>query len=125
MKHVITSKKSYHETMVAVYDLMNKGEANHTEKELDKLEMMAVAAEQYEDTVPGLKPTKQPQTIAAMIEQKMYENKMTQASLAATLGLGKSKLSEILNGKRKPDVLFLKALYQKLNIGPAFLLDNA
>ena len=125
MKHVITSKKVYHETMVAVYDLMNKGEANLTEKELNKLEAMAKAAEEYEDNVLGLKPVKKPETIAAVIEQKMYENKMTQATLAETLGLGKSKLSEILNGKRKPDVPFLKALYKKLNIDPAFLLDHA
>ncbi len=125
MKYAITSKKSYHETMVAIYNLMNKGEAKLTEKELDKLEAMSLAAEEYEDKVLGLKPAQQPQTIAALIEQKMYENKMTQASLAALLGLGKSKLSEILNGKRKPDVPFLQALYKKLNIDPAFLLDHA
>ena len=125
MKHAITSKKAYHETMVAIYELMNKGEANLTERELNKLETMAKAAEEYEDRVLGLKPPKEPQTIAALIEQKMFENKMNQAALASTLGLGKSKLSEILNGKRKPDVPFLKALYKKLNIDPAFLLDHA
>ena len=110
--------------MVAVYDLMNKGEANLTEKELKKLESMAKAAEDYEDNVLGLKPGKEPQTLTELIEQKMYENKMNQAKLAETLGLGKSKLSEILTGKRKPDVPFLKALYKKLNIDPAFLLDH-
>lgn len=120
----IGSKKEYHQTMVAIYDLMNKGEANLTEAELDKMHAMAEAAEHYEDSVLGLRPSVQPQTIAAIIEQKMFENKWTQASLAGMLGLGKSKLSEILNGKRKPDVAFLKALYQKLNIDPAFLLDH-
>jgi HTH-type transcriptional regulator/antitoxin HigA len=124
MKHEITSKEAYHETMVAIYGLMNKGEANLTEKELSKLEAMVKAAEKYEDSVLKLKPAKQPQTIAEVIEQKMYENKMSQTALAAALGLGKSKLSEILNGKRKPDVPFLKALYKKLNIDPAFLLDH-
>ncbi len=125
MKHSITSKKAYHETMVAVYDLMNKGEANLSEKELKKLGAMTKAAEDYEDNVLGLKPGKEPQTIAEIVEQKMNENKLTQAKLAETLGLGKSKLSEILTGKRKPDIPFLKALYQKLNIDPAFLLDHA
>jgi antitoxin component HigA of HigAB toxin-antitoxin module len=104
---------------------MNKGEDKLTAGELKKLEAMAIAAEEYEDTVLGLKPYKEPQTIAAVIEQKMYENKMTQAKLAVTLGLGRSKLSEILTGKRKPDVSFLKVLCQKLNIDPAFLLDHA
>lgn len=125
MKYAITSKKAYHETMVAVYDLMNKGEANLTKTELKKLESMAKAAEAYEDEVLGLKPVKEPQSIAELIEYTMYEKKMTQAKLAETLGLGKSKLSEILTGKRKPDVTFLKALYKKMNIDPAFLLEHA
>ena len=43
----------YHETMVAIYNLMNKGEAKLTKKELDKLESMSIAAEKYEDKVLG------------------------------------------------------------------------
>jgi len=125
MKHAITSKKAYHETMVAVYELMNKGEANLTAKELKILATMAKAAEEYEDSVLGLKPVKEPQTITELLEQKMYESKMTQAKLADTLGLGKSKLSEILSGKRKPDVSFLKAVYKKLKVDPGFLLEHA
>ncbi len=124
MKYEITSRKGYHETMVSVYDLMKKGEANLTELEISELKAMANAAEYYEDNVLGLKPLLPPQSITELLEQKMYENKMSQAALAAMLGLGKSKLSEILNGKRKADVPFLKALYKKLNIDPAFLLDH-
>lgn len=125
MKHTITSKKAYHETMVAVYDLMNKGEANLTAKELKTLAAMAKAAEEYEDNVLGLKPAKEPQTLIELLEREMYERKMTQAKLADTLGLGKSKLSEILSGKRKPDVPFLKAVHKKLMVDPAFLLEHA
>jgi HTH-type transcriptional regulator / antitoxin HigA len=125
MKHAISSRKVYHETMVAVYDLMNKGEANLSAKELKTLAVMAKAAEEYEDNVLGLKPPKEPNTLTEMLEKKMYENKMTQAKLASTLGLGSSKLSEILSGKRKPDVPFLKAVYKKLNVDPAFLLEHA
>jgi HTH-type transcriptional regulator/antitoxin HigA len=125
MKHSITSKKNYHETMIAVYDLMNKGEANLSAIELTKLSEMAQATEEYEDTVLGLKPPAVPQSIVEIIELKMYEQKLTQAALASMLGLGKSKLSEILNGKRKPDLILLKALYKNLQIDPAFLLDHA
>jgi HTH-type transcriptional regulator/antitoxin HigA len=125
MIHAISSRKAYHETMVAVYDLMNKGEANLSAKELKTLAEMAKAAEEYEDNVLGLKPPKEPKTLTEMLEKKMYENKMTQAKLASTLGLGSSKLSEILSGKRKPDVPFLKAVYKKLNVDPAFLLEHA
>lgn len=35
------------------------------------------------------------------------------------------KLSQILNGKREPDVPFLKAAHQRLGIDAAFLLNHA
>ncbi|MEO6637409.1 MAG: helix-turn-helix domain-containing protein [Ginsengibacter sp.] len=125
MKHIINSKKDYHETMVAVYNLMNKGEDNLTPVELKKLQSMATAGEKYEDEVLDLKPKRKPQTIAELVELKMFENKMTQAKLAEELGLGKSKISEILAGKRKADVSFLKGLHKVLKIDANFLLENA
>ncbi len=124
MKYIITSKKQYHETMVVVYDLMNKGEANLSASELKKLAAMAEAAEKYEDEVLGLRPAKKPQTITELVELKLFENKMTQAKLAEKLGLGKSKVSEILSGKRKPDVSFLKGIHQVLRIDGDFLLEH-
>jgi antitoxin component HigA of HigAB toxin-antitoxin module len=102
---------------------MSKGEAKLSAAEMKKLGVMAKAAEDYEDNVLGLRP--EPRTITELVEKTMYEHKLTQAALAAQLGLGKSKLSEILNGKRKPDVPFLKALYKKFNVDPGFLLDHA
>lgn len=50
---------------------------------------------------------------------------MTQAKLAEELGLGKYKVSEILTGKRKPDLQFLKGLYKVLKIDTQFLLEHA
>jgi len=125
MQHRIKSKKDYHETMVSIYNLMNKGEHGLTAEESQQLALMAAAAEHYEDNVLGLKPAKAPQNIAELVAQKMYEQKMNQSAFATKLGIGASKLSEILNGKRRPDVSFLKALYKKLDIDPAFLLDHA
>ena len=125
MKYQIKSKKEYHQTMVEVYELMNKGEDKLSEHELKKLSVMAEAAEKYEDEVLQLKPIRQPQTIQEMIELKMFEQKITQSKLAEYLGLSKSKVSEILSGKRKPDVNFLKGIYEKLQIDADFLLKHA
>ena len=124
MKYKISSKKNYHETMVEIYNLMNKGEANLTDKEAASLAMMAEAAEKYEDEVLGLKPLKEPETIAEIVELKMFERKMTQGKLAEELGLAKSKLSEILTGRRKPDVSFLKSVHAVLKIDGNFLLEH-
>jgi len=52
---VIKSKKEYHEMMVVIYNLMNKGEGKLSKTEATKLSKMAIAAELYEDTVLGIK----------------------------------------------------------------------
>jgi transcriptional regulator with XRE-family HTH domain len=65
-----------------------------------------------------------PSTISEMIELKMYEMKLTQKKLADILKIAPDKLSQILNGKRAPDVTFLKAAHQKLGIDASFLLNH-
>jgi antitoxin component HigA of HigAB toxin-antitoxin module len=125
MKYEINSRKVYHETMLAIYKLMDRGESNLTAAELKKLAAMSAAAEKYEDEVLGLKPQKEPETILEVIELKMFENRLTQVKLAAEIGVGQSKVSEILSGKRKPDVSFLKGVHKVLNIDAKFLLEHA
>lgn len=121
---LIATDKNYHETMIAIYELMNKGETNLTPSEIEQLKSMTVAAEKYEDEILHLKPVIQPKSLSEVIELFMFENKLSQARLADRLGVGKPKLSQILTGKRQPDVLFLKALYRKLNIDPKVILDH-
>lgn len=103
---------------------MNKGEAALTKSELRKLVDMSVAAEKYEDEVLGLKP-KTPTTIADVIALKLFESKMNQTQLAKSMGLAKSKVSEVLAGKRKPDLQFLNGIHKILKIDAEFLLEHA
>jgi len=123
MKIEIKSKKEYHELMIEIYNLMNKGEGKITKAESTKLSKMAIAAELYEENVLGLKPFKEPKTIHELVELKLFEQKMTQARLAEEIGLAKSKVSEILNGKRKADITFLKGIHKVLKIDAELLLD--
>src|ERR1700744_4045914 len=120
----IESEKHYHETMIEIYNLMNKGEADLSESELEQLSIKAKAAELYEDEVLNLKPTRKPKSLNEVVELFMFENKLSQSKLADKSGVGKPKLSQILSGKRQPDVFFLKALYKKLDIDPKVILDN-
>ena len=46
---IITSKKQYRETMAAIYELMNRGEAHLTKAELERVGLMTEVAEKYED----------------------------------------------------------------------------
>jgi HTH-type transcriptional regulator / antitoxin HigA len=41
------------------------------------------------------------------------------------LGIGATKLSQIMTRKREPDVVFLKAVHKKLHIDAEFLLTHA
>ncbi len=88
MKYEINSKQAYHETMVTIYELMNKGEANLSIADLKKLAAMSAAAEKYEDEVLGFQSKQVPETIVKAVELKMFENKMTQAKLASEIGIG-------------------------------------
>ena len=81
-------------------------------------------AEAYEDAELQLMAIR-PRTLKEAVEFKRAERKMTQADLAKTLGMGAPKLSQILSGKRDPDVSFLKALHKKLRIDAEFLLRHA
>src|SRR5665213_2814804 len=112
----------YNKAMNDILQLMNKGEANLSKSETEKLRSMSLAAQAYEKdvyTIPA------PSTVEAMIELRMYEMKLKQRELAKLMGVAEPKLSQILNGKREPDVQFLKAAYQKLHIYPGFLLGKA
>jgi antitoxin component HigA of HigAB toxin-antitoxin module len=124
-KYEIISKKTYHETMLSIYGLLDKGEFNLSASEHKKLAAMSAAAEKFEEEVLGLKPYKKPETIIELVELKMSENKLTQAKLAVEIGVGQKKVSEILAGKRKPDLPFLKGVHKVLKIDAGFLLENA
>jgi len=54
----------------------------------------------------------------------LFEKKINRVALASMLGIDVPKLSQIMNGKRKPDLTFLKALHQKLGIDGNFILDH-
>lgn len=122
---IIQSKKEYHAVMVEIYRMMDRGEDDLTAEELRSLAEMTVAAERFEDEVMASFPLRKPKSIREAVELKMFEMKITQAKLAEMLGMAKSKLSEILTGKRQPDVAFLKALHMQLKMDAAFLLEHA
>jgi antitoxin component HigA of HigAB toxin-antitoxin module len=104
---------------------MNKGEQSLSEEELNKLSVMAEAAEKYENNELGMGLIKNPTTITEMVEFKLFEQKMTKSTLAKLLEFSPSKVSEILSGKRKPDLVFLKGIHKLLKIDAEFLLTHS
>lgn len=119
---VITSDKAYQATMEKIDGLMKIGEAKIKPAQAAELRLLSLAAQAYEKsmyTIPA------PKTLQGLIEFKMYERKLKQKELAQLLDIAESKLSQILTGKRKPDVSFLKAAHEQLEIDGNILLEYA
>jgi HTH-type transcriptional regulator/antitoxin HigA len=119
----IATNKQYKEAVHRVYSLMNKGDNNITEADAHQIEIMAKAIEDYEDNVLKIMPL--PVTVASIVQDKIAEMDITQTQLAQMFGIGKSKISQILSGKRQVDVAFLKAVHSKLGIDGNLILEHA
>lgn len=102
--------------------LMRKGEDNLTDAEATRIEIVAKAIQDYETTI--YYPFPAPKTITEMVALKMFERKINQTELSKLIGIGLSKLNQILKGKRQSDVPFLKAVHEKLGIDSNFLLGQ-
>jgi HTH-type transcriptional regulator/antitoxin HigA len=109
----ILSKEVYELTMKEIDALMKKGEENLSQKEMERLRILAEAAENYEDTH---EPLPVPSSLPDMIRMKMFQLRLKQHYTAKLLGVSEAKLSLIMSGKQKPDIYFVKALHEKLNL---------
>lgn len=120
MKKIIT-ETAYNKALKEVYALMSKGEENLTERDAKDITSMAKAIQEYEKIHY---PFPIPKTIPEIVELKMFEKKLNRVTMAKKLGIANSKLSQILNGKRPPDVKFLKAVHEKLGVDGNFILER-
>jgi HTH-type transcriptional regulator/antitoxin HigA len=119
-KKSIQSKEAYELTMKTIDGLMRKGEKNLNAKELKTLEILAAAAEIYEDTFEPL-PT--PASLPDMIRMKLYQLRINQQLAAQLLGVSNAKFSLIMNGKQRPDIVFVKAVHEKLELDANLILQ--
>ncbi|SHN42272.1 transcriptional regulator [Chitinophaga sp. CF418] len=118
---VLSTEREYKEVMERIDFLMRKGERNLNEAESQELDVIAIAAENYEKRHYQLP---MPQSLEEMIELKRFEKRIKQKELARILEVTESKLSQILNKKREPDIQFIKNVYMKLEIDAKFILDH-
>lgn len=129
MQYKINSEEEYRQVMEQIETYLQKSTtqgSSHTlsAAEKEELHRLSLLAEAWEDIIP-LMPIRQPQTLTEMIQLKMYERKLKQKDLAALLGISATRLSEVLQGKRKVNMDLAKRLYSVLNIDPGFILERA
>jgi HTH-type transcriptional regulator / antitoxin HigA len=119
----ITNRKQMDEAFKLLNTLIAEGFEGNPEKEA-RFKELAKAIEAYEDSIP-LMPVKQPQSIPEMLRYIMFDKYYSQKDLAALLEISETRLSEVLNGKRKINMEFAKRLYEKLSIDAGFILETA
>ena len=129
MQYKIDSEEAYRQVMDRVESYLSKATAQgglHTLSAPEKEEMrhLSLLAEAWEDGIP-LMPIRQPRTLVEMLELKMYEQKLKQKDLAALLGVSATRLSEVMQGKRKVNMDLAKRLYSVLKIDAGFILEQA
>lgn len=120
--NIIKNEKQYNEALEKVNMLMSKGEDNISDTEVKQVRDLSFEIQTYEK---AHYPFPMPESVTRLIELKMLEKNLNQVKLANELKMAKSKLSQILNGKRKPDVAFLKVVHEKLQIDGNLLLEKA
>lgn len=123
----IRTEKQYKQVMELIEGFLQKATEQggfHTlkKKDADELAHLSLLAEDYEDNVLKIMPL--PVTFNALVQQKVTEMDITQKQLAEMFNMGTAKISQILNGKREPDVAFLKAVHEKLGIDGNFILET-
>jgi HTH-type transcriptional regulator / antitoxin HigA len=139
--HIVTARE-YKLAINSIEKLMKKGEQNLTKKEVELLNKSAGEVEAYEEhnkmtPVPrnkklaGEKDSTKISSILGyepdligLVEFKMFQLKINQNGLAEMLKMPASKISQILNKKRDPDIPFLKGIHEKLGVDGNYILET-
>lgn len=114
----IKNEEQYEKALEKIYKLMNKN-LKEESKEFNKLEILSILVEKYEDEFHKVEP---PHPIEA-IKFRMEQFGLKQNDLTTYLG-NETNVNEILNGKIPLSVSMLKNLHNKLGVSAAALLAD-
>ncbi|HVW62898.1 MAG TPA: helix-turn-helix domain-containing protein [Puia sp.] len=121
MPKKITSKQQYYAAMAEIESYLQKGFSNLTTKEEDHLEELSKAVEAWElKEYPMPMQPSFPDILIYVMQFKRY----TQTELSEDLSISKSLLSEILNGKKQPNLNIIVNLHKKFGIDANILLES-
>jgi HTH-type transcriptional regulator/antitoxin HigA len=116
------TSKTYPKALARMEELLKQvgNETDPTSPEFQELDELSDQIADYEEHHFPFEPT----NLKEMIELRMYQRKLKQKDLARLLGTSPSRISEILNGKRKLTFDLAKALHDKLNIDAELILKS-
>lgn len=93
----------------------------HNPDERPRLLELRDALDAYEQA-QGHEPP-QPTSLAGRLEIEMYKLRLNQKSFAVVIGVSETRLSEVMNGRRKPNLDLIKRLHDTLKIPGDELLE--
>ncbi|HEY8969884.1 MAG TPA: helix-turn-helix domain-containing protein [Puia sp.] len=121
MAKKINNKQQYHSAMAEIEGYLQKGFSNLTSAEEDHLEELSKAVEAWElKEYPMPMQPSFPDILIYVMQFKRY----TQSELSEDLAISKSLLSEILNGKKQPNLSIVVNLHKKFGIDANVLLES-
>jgi HTH-type transcriptional regulator/antitoxin HigA len=112
----VKTKKDYEAALERCYELMQK-EIKANSKIANELEVLSILVKNYEEKHY---PVPQPNPIEA-IKFRLEQSGLDEKELNKILG-GRSRKSEILNGKRKLSLNMIRELHDKLKISGDILI---
>ena len=119
---VIADEKEFKEAMQEINDIMAKGDGNLTPKQTNRLRLLSLAVRNFDRAIYSVE---RPKTLGGVLELQKYERGWKQGQMAQALGISETKLSLIISGKQRADVIVLKAMHEKLGIDGNFILEVA
>ncbi len=114
----IKNKDQYHKYLDRAYQLMQE-DFQLNSKSSDELELLSILIEKYENEHFPIDPPNPIDAILFRIDQLG----MKKVELSTVLG-SKSRVSEILNGKRKLSLSMIRNLNKKLGISAQTLINE-
>ncbi len=120
MRGKIMSKEAYQLTMAEIEKLMKIGEKNLSPASIRRLKTLSKAAEDYEDQHEQMPVST---SLRDILSVKFSQMGINQSYAAQLLGVSETKLSQILNGRQKPDVRLLKAIHVQLKVDGNTLME--
>ena len=121
----ITHAEECKTAFVELDALIAEGFEGNAERE-GRFLVLAKAIEAYEDSIPIMPlPVPPPKTLVQVLEYKMYKKHLKQRVMARLLEVSEARLSDVLTGKRKPNLDLAKRMHLRLGIDAAFILQVA
>src|SRR5882757_8553432 len=117
----INNKQQYYSAMAEIESYLQKGFSNLTEKEDDHLDELSRAVEAWElKEYPMPMQPSFPEILIYIMQFKRF----SQSQLSENLLISKSLLSEILNGKKQPNLDVVINLHKSFDIDANILLES-